>query len=263
MSKTAALSIFFKNIERGKIDIVARSTRILASSSRFLVITAPPAKPVTFFSKPKLKTPASPMVPAGEPIGYAAFVTAVFDHFGRARGKPLVGDKTPAYARSVDVLHANGATVTTPVSIPSTTTPGGTLEGIFNQIVGTGNATDLVADFSFYIPEFNAAGNPVLSPGTGTNQQVVNNVTASGTFTPLPGSGNTTGTVTGSGPSSPSSEAPLSAAGSGMPQPPGRTPLRGPAARTRLPPCRFARLRRDHARCCPARLRHDVPQGRP
>jgi hypothetical protein len=41
-----------------------------------------------------------------ESVKYAAFVTAVFDHFGRKRGKPLVGDKTPAYARSVDVLHA-------------------------------------------------------------------------------------------------------------------------------------------------------------
>jgi hypothetical protein len=43
---------------------------------------------------------------SGEPVGYAAFVSAVFDHFGRECNKPLVGDKTPAYARSVDRLHA-------------------------------------------------------------------------------------------------------------------------------------------------------------
>ena len=41
-----------------------------------------------------------------ESVGFAAFVTAVFDHFGRKHGKPFVGDKTPAYARSVDLLHA-------------------------------------------------------------------------------------------------------------------------------------------------------------
>jgi hypothetical protein len=38
-------------------------------------------------------------------ISYAQFVTAVFDRYGQAVGKLLVGDKTPAYARSVDVLH--------------------------------------------------------------------------------------------------------------------------------------------------------------
>jgi len=30
-----------------------------------------------------------------------------------------------------------------------------------------------------------------------------------------------------------------------------------------LPLRYFARLRHDQARCCPARLRHDVPRGRP
>jgi hypothetical protein len=43
---------------------------------------------------------------SGAPPSYAAFVTGVFDRYGQARGKPLVGDKTPAYARSVDLLHA-------------------------------------------------------------------------------------------------------------------------------------------------------------
>jgi hypothetical protein len=42
----------------------------------------------------------------GQPIPYADFVSAIFDRFGQGRGKPLVGDKTPAYARSVDLLHA-------------------------------------------------------------------------------------------------------------------------------------------------------------
>jgi hypothetical protein len=36
---------------------------------------------------------------------YAPFVGRLFDHYGRARGKPLVGDKTPNYARQIHVLH--------------------------------------------------------------------------------------------------------------------------------------------------------------
>ncbi|HEY7327755.1 MAG TPA: isopeptide-forming domain-containing fimbrial protein [Gemmataceae bacterium] len=99
---------------------------------------------------------------------------------------------------SVNLLNANGATQVTEIQTPSTSTPGGILEGLFDQVVGTGSATDVVVDGSFYIPEFDAAGNPVLPPGTGINEPVINNVSATGTFTPLPGSGNTGGTVTGS-----------------------------------------------------------------
>jgi hypothetical protein len=39
------------------------------------------------------------------PLPYARFVSGVFDLFGKARGKPLVGDKTPRYVRHVDTLH--------------------------------------------------------------------------------------------------------------------------------------------------------------
>lgn len=40
------------------------------------------------------------------PVSYAAYVTRLFDLFGRARGKDLVGDKTPRYVRSMRTLHA-------------------------------------------------------------------------------------------------------------------------------------------------------------
>jgi uncharacterized repeat protein (TIGR01451 family)/fimbrial isopeptide formation D2 family protein len=98
----------------------------------------------------------------------------------------------------VTLLHANGSTTATLVRSPSTTTPGGVLEGLFDQVVGTGTATDVVADISFYVPEFNANGDTVLPPGTGVNVPVVNNVTGTGNFIPLPGSGNAGGTVTDS-----------------------------------------------------------------
>ena len=99
---------------------------------------------------------------------------------------------------SVDLVHANGATTSTLVQTPSTTTPGGTLEGLFDKVVGTGSQSDVQLKFSFYIPEFDASDAPVLPPGTGTNTAVTDNASATGMFMPLPGSGNTGGTVTDS-----------------------------------------------------------------
>jgi Sulfotransferase family len=45
------------------------------------------------------------LMPSGEPISYATFVTGVFDLYGRIQGKSLVGDKTPRYARKIPTLH--------------------------------------------------------------------------------------------------------------------------------------------------------------
>jgi hypothetical protein len=39
------------------------------------------------------------------PLPYASFVTQLFDLYGYRRGKPLVGDKTPRYVRSIKTLH--------------------------------------------------------------------------------------------------------------------------------------------------------------
>jgi hypothetical protein len=41
----------------------------------------------------------------GERTPYQRFVTGIFDLYGRARTKPLVGDKTPGYARGIRELH--------------------------------------------------------------------------------------------------------------------------------------------------------------
>jgi hypothetical protein len=42
---------------------------------------------------------------AGEPLSYARLVTGIFDLYGRAQGKRLVGDKTPGYVRKFRILH--------------------------------------------------------------------------------------------------------------------------------------------------------------
>src|SRR5262249_34445348 len=41
-----------------------------------------------------------------KPVHYAGFVSRVYDLFGEARNKPLVGDKTPDYVRNLATLHA-------------------------------------------------------------------------------------------------------------------------------------------------------------
>ena len=41
----------------------------------------------------------------GQPIPYASFVTGIFDLYGKARGKKLVGNKTPDSVRRMDTLH--------------------------------------------------------------------------------------------------------------------------------------------------------------
>jgi hypothetical protein len=46
------------------------------------------------------------LVEAGEPVSYSAFVTGVFDLYGKGQGKRLVGDKTPGYVRRIPTLHA-------------------------------------------------------------------------------------------------------------------------------------------------------------
>lgn len=39
-------------------------------------------------------------------LSYPRFVSAIFDLYGRSRGKPLVGDKSPGYVREMTRLHA-------------------------------------------------------------------------------------------------------------------------------------------------------------
>ena len=46
------------------------------------------------------------LIGAGEPITYSSFVSGIFDLYGKAQGKRLVGDKTPGYVRRMETLHA-------------------------------------------------------------------------------------------------------------------------------------------------------------
>ena len=46
------------------------------------------------------------MIAGGRPVSYSSLVTAIFDSYGDAQGKALVGDKTPGYVRRMNTLHA-------------------------------------------------------------------------------------------------------------------------------------------------------------
>jgi hypothetical protein len=46
------------------------------------------------------------LIDGDELVSYARFVSGIYALFGEARGKPLVGDKTPEYCRRIRVLHA-------------------------------------------------------------------------------------------------------------------------------------------------------------
>src|SRR5215472_1433593 len=42
----------------------------------------------------------------GQSVHYSDFVTGIFELYGKAQGKALVGDKTPNYVRKMRMLHA-------------------------------------------------------------------------------------------------------------------------------------------------------------
>ncbi len=43
---------------------------------------------------------------SGEPVPYRSFLGGIFGLYGKVKNKPLVGNKTPAYVRSIPGLHA-------------------------------------------------------------------------------------------------------------------------------------------------------------
>jgi hypothetical protein len=45
------------------------------------------------------------LIDTADPVPYPTFVTGIFDLYGQAQGKSLVGDKTPRYARRIGTLH--------------------------------------------------------------------------------------------------------------------------------------------------------------
>src|SRR5713226_8954261 len=45
------------------------------------------------------------LAPKGQPVSYPCLVTRILDVYAKNKGKPLVGDKTPDYVRTIGLLH--------------------------------------------------------------------------------------------------------------------------------------------------------------
>jgi Sulfotransferase family len=45
------------------------------------------------------------LLEGGEPLSYSSFVSGIFDLYGKAQGKRLVGEKSPGYVRYLRTLH--------------------------------------------------------------------------------------------------------------------------------------------------------------
>ena len=104
---------------------------------------------------------------------------------------------------SVDSVSGNGTGTITPVSTPTTSTPGGTLTRRLDQVVGTAGGSDASLTFSFYIPRDDSGGGRVIDPATGDDVTSENNAAAVGDWVPIdsrdPG-GTDNVTADGSGP---------------------------------------------------------------
>jgi len=56
-------------------------------------------------SRKKLGKVLPPLLETGKPVSYARFMSNLFDMYGEARGKHLVGDKTPENVQNIPTLH--------------------------------------------------------------------------------------------------------------------------------------------------------------
>lgn len=108
-------------------------------------------------------------------------------------------DVLPDQLQFVSVDSTSGST--TPISTPSTTTPGGTLTRRFASVTGTSGAIDAQMTFSFYAPRIDGPLSPILDPATGDDRAVVNDSSASATWDPLDPR-DATQTITANGPTS-------------------------------------------------------------
>ncbi len=78
----------------------------------------------------------------------------------------------------------NSGATWTPNTLPSTSTPGGTIDGTISSLTGDGNV-DAKLLFTFYIPEYDNTNADVLPLSSGAFEPSVNNASVAGTYKPL------------------------------------------------------------------------------
>lgn len=94
-----------------------------------------------------------------------------------------ITDYLPGNLQFVTVVSTSPAA--TCGTLPSTTTPGGTLVCTFASVTGATGTSDATVRFRFYAPLNDANGNPVIDASTGDDVQCINQAGALGDWTPL------------------------------------------------------------------------------
>jgi hypothetical protein len=80
---------------------------------------------------------------------------------------------TEQFTGVITATRASGSGSITPVTVPSTSTPGGTLDYNFGTVVGTSSEADVVLEYEFFVPRIDSNGDPVLDAVTGDDRMFV------------------------------------------------------------------------------------------
>ncbi|MBN2117468.1 MAG: isopeptide-forming domain-containing fimbrial protein [Anaerolineales bacterium] len=94
-----------------------------------------------------------------------------------------VSDILPDNMQFVALVSSSPAS--TPVSTPSTSTPGGTLTRHFASVTGGPGTADATMTFSFYIPRLDSSSGDVIDPVTGAPATSENEAQATADWTPI------------------------------------------------------------------------------
>ena len=92
---------------------------------------------------------------------------------------------TEQFTGVITATRASGSGSITPVTVPSTSTPGGTLDYNFGTVVGTSSEADVVLEYEFFVPRIDSNGDPVLDAVTGDDRMLCNQAHAYGDWTPM------------------------------------------------------------------------------
>ncbi|NLH74729.1 MAG: DUF11 domain-containing protein [Verrucomicrobia bacterium] len=92
---------------------------------------------------------------------------------------------TEQFTQVITATRASGSGSISPVSVPSTSVPGGTLDYNFGTVVGTASASDVVLEYEFFVPRVDSNGDPVLDPTSGDDRFLCNQAYTYGDWTPI------------------------------------------------------------------------------
>lgn len=97
---------------------------------------------------------------------------------GETVNATMVTDTLPDEMQFVALTNNGGCT---PTATPSTVTPGGTLTLDCGSVTGAGGV-DVTIEYTFYVPELDGGGTPILDPSAPGHNGITNDSSATGTY---------------------------------------------------------------------------------